>query len=336
VRPSFNPTGNEVRQNKSLSLEQLFDELDLSSFWPLLVPKHSLNGWAMTLDWQAMFKALLLKEMWKVDSRRKLVKLLESNEPLLRLCGFDRAPAHNTFSKFVRRLGSDVFEQIFHELASKIMVEHEEEGRILAIDSTLLKGYAKDRNNGSNSDPDAKWGYSTTKEWIFGYKLHLACDAELELPLAFTVTPANVCDSRECFTLLSEIARRGIRFRYVVADAGYDAKDNYYVISHMYRAVPIIAMNKRNLKKGTRDFESYLPIRRNTDVWMSLYQKRGSVERVFSRLKEELALKIVRVRKLESLKIHVATSLITMLGVALVAIKSGNIDLSKSINSCKF
>ena len=265
MRPTFNPIANEVRENKSLSLELLFGSLDLSSFWPLVLPKHSLKGWVMTLDWEAMFKALLLKEMWKIDSRRKLVKLLESNEYLLRLCGFDRAPAHNTFSKFVKRLGSDVFERIFYQLVARIR-EYKEVGRIVAIDSTLLKGYTRDWKNRENSDPDAKWGYSTTKEWVFGYKVHLACDAELELPLAFTVTPANVYDSKECFTLLSKTARRGIKFEYVIADAGYDTKDNYYLISHIYHGVPIIAMNRRNLKKKTRDFENYLPIKRNTDL----------------------------------------------------------------------
>ncbi|MBX5321828.1 MAG: transposase [Candidatus Bathyarchaeia archaeon] len=191
-------------------------------------------------------------------------------------------------------------------------------------------------NNRENSDPDAKWGYSTTKEWVFGYKVHLVCDAELELPLAFTVTPANVYDNQECFTLLSKIAKGGIKFEYVIADAGYDTKDNYYLISHIYHAVPIIAMNRRNLKKSTREFESYLPIKRDTDLWKSLYQKRGAVERVFSRLKEELALKMVKVRGINNMKTHVATSLITMICVALVAIKSGNINLSKSVNSFKY
>ncbi len=335
VRPSFNANNEMIQNDKSLSLKLLFESLDFSAFWPLLMPKYSLNGWAMTIDLEAMFKALLLKEMWKIDSRRKLVKLLESNEHLLGLCGFHKAPAHNTFSKFVRRLGADVFERTFYELVAKIR-ECQEVGRIMAIDSTFLEGYCRDWNNGENSDPDAKWGYSTTKEWIFGYKVHLACYAELELPLAFTVTPANVYDSQECFTLLSKIARSGIKFEYVVADAGYDSRDNYYVISHIYHSVPIIAMNRRNLKREAREFRNYLPIKRDVDLWKSLYQERGAVERVFSRLKEELAPKMVKVHRINNVETHVATSLITMLRVALVAIKSGNVDFSKSVNSFGF
>ena len=63
---------------------------------------------------------------------------------------------------------------------------------------------------------------------------------------------------------------------------------------------------------------------------------RGAVERVISRLKEELSLKSVKVRTLDRVRVHVAFSLIAMLAVALVAIKSGNGDRSTSVNSFRF
>ena len=55
---------------------------------------------------------------------------------------------------------------------------------ITAIDSTLLKAkgsvwHKSSMKKGivprSGIDTDAKWGYSHTKGWIFGYKLHLTC-----------------------------------------------------------------------------------------------------------------------------------------------------------------
>jgi len=95
-------------------------------------------------------------------------------------------------------------------------------------------------------------------------------------------------------------------------------------------------MNRRNLKREAREFRNYLPIKRDVDLWKSLYQERGAVERVFSRLKEELAPKMVKVHRINNVETHVATSLITMLRVALVAIKSGNVDFSKSVNSFGF
>ena len=53
---------------------------------------------------------------------------------------------------------------------------------ITAIDSTLLKAnghlwHKSSMKKGvvphSGIDTDARWGYSHTKGWIFGYKLHL-------------------------------------------------------------------------------------------------------------------------------------------------------------------
>ena len=48
----------------------------------------------------------------------------------------------------------------------------------------------------SGIDTDARWGYSHTKGWIFGYKLHLtsttAAAGHLIVPLTADVTTANV------------------------------------------------------------------------------------------------------------------------------------------------
>jgi len=48
------------------------------------------------------------------------------------------------------------------------------------------------------------------------------------------------------------------------------------------------------------------------------------VERVISRLKEELNLRSVKVRGINNVKVHIMLSLITMLIVALVAFKTEN------------
>ncbi len=45
----------------------------------------------------------------------------------------------------------------------------------------------------SGIDTDAKWGYSRTKGWIFGYKLHLTCTTgEIVVPLAADVTTETI------------------------------------------------------------------------------------------------------------------------------------------------
>jgi len=89
-------------------------------------------------------------------------------------------------------------------------------------------------------------------------------------------------------------------------------------------------------KEVIRDFEKDFPVCRNTELWKSLYNKRGAVERIKSRLKEELCLKAVKVRSLDKVRVHAAISLITMLCAALVALKTGNGNLLTSVNSFRF
>jgi transposase len=331
----LNPTQIvQLESDKKVSLEYLFDNLDFLFVWKTVMPKYHLHG--KPCDPVAIFKALLLKELRQISSNRKLAMFLSKNEFWLRKCGFEEPPHHDTFSKFVDRVGVESFEKIFDYLVSEIG-NLRSIGRIVAVDSTLIKAYSRSYKDAEPSDPDAKWGYDPNKEgWVFGYKLHLAVDAELELPLAFTVTPANVYDSVEYPNLLQKLLSKGIKPDIIIADAGYDSKRNY-LITLAEDIIPIIALNTRNLKyKEKRDWESVLPIQRESKFWEQLYRKRGAVERVFSRLKEELNLKAVKVRGLNNVKIHVILALITMLVVALVAFKSENGHLAKSVNLFKF
>ena len=69
---------------------------------------------------------------------------------------------------------------------------------ITAIDSTLInaKGHLWHKSSmkkgvvpRSGIDTDARWGYSRTKGWIFGYKIHLTCTtSKIIVPLTADVT----------------------------------------------------------------------------------------------------------------------------------------------------
>ncbi|MEM1515864.1 MAG: transposase [Candidatus Bathyarchaeia archaeon] len=69
-------------------------------------------------------------------------------------------------------------------------------------------------------------GNQPQQEWIFGYKVHLVCDTESELPLAFEVTSADVHDSKMLPIMMEKIAKMGFKPKYVLADAGYDSIKN--------------------------------------------------------------------------------------------------------------
>src|SRR6476620_5600638 len=103
---------------------------------------------------------------------------------------------------------------------------------ITAIDSTLLKAKGPVWHKSSMKkgivpcpgiDTDAKWGYSHTKGWIFGYKLHLTCSTgELVVPLTADVNTANMQDNQMYFNLTSSSVFSLPYLLYMIAGPGYD------------------------------------------------------------------------------------------------------------------
>ena len=113
---------------------------------------------------------------------------------------------------------------------------------IVAIDSTLLKakGYVWHRSSMENGivprsgiDTDARWGFSHTKGWIFGYKLHMISSTGLTiLPLAADFTTGNIQDNQmynpmtsSSMTTTTTIPEEKIC--YMIGDSGYDDQKLY-------------------------------------------------------------------------------------------------------------
>jgi hypothetical protein len=78
----------------------------------------------------------------------------------------------------------------------------------------------------SGIDMDAKWGFSHTKGWIFGYKLHMiSSSASIIVPLsADDITTANVQDNQVYNALISSLPSTTVKkTHYMIADhTGYD------------------------------------------------------------------------------------------------------------------
>ena len=81
----------------------------------------------------------------------------------------------------------------------------------------------------SGIDTDARWGFSHTKGWIFGYKLHLiSSTGSMPVPLSADVTTANVHDNQAYPALASRLPSITTRkTHYMTADPGYDDQNLY-------------------------------------------------------------------------------------------------------------
>lgn len=374
-------------------LNLFFSTLNL---WPYLKGLRSeLPQGAKGYPRDAILRALLAAPLVGISTFTGLVERLESDIRFRYQCGFGigKVPSIATFSRIFSKITeAELVEKLFNALVEECRQKGILEGNVVAIDSTAVDAYEKKQSKSrSNQTANADWGakkdsFGNTITW-FGYKLHLAVDADSELPIAFEVTPANVNDG-EIGTVLIEKAASSIedsrlKPHYYVMDAGYDQNKNYEA-AHQAYAQAIIPLNPRNekippagmLSNGTPvcsmgyemvywgadknilkfrcphvlgkvdcpygscwctdsnyglvkkvnirdDLRRYSNPHRNTRRWEELYDKRTSVERVNSRLKEYLTANRLHVWGINKVKTHLLLNMIVLLVGALACNKFG-------------
>ncbi len=125
---------------------------------------------------------------------------------------------------------NDIKERIA-AMANLFVMEKLVDPHSVAIDNTLLKakGHVWHKSSilkgivpRSGIDIDAKWGFSHTRGWIFGYKLHLiSSTGSLIVPLSAEFTRANIYDNQNYPAVTSYSLPHGTRYM-SAADLGYD------------------------------------------------------------------------------------------------------------------
>jgi hypothetical protein len=191
---------------------------------------------------------------------------------------------------------------------------------------------------------------------FYGFKLHAIVCCKTELPLAWTVVTAKAGESLFAMDLLDEVKERGFHPRTLAADKGYDA-DRIYAECAERNVAPVIparetiavkrgeegapycfhgprrfggADYKRGATKWLCPVGQCSPksvwvkadrlhpiIPRDSLRWKKLYAGRSAIERSFGRLKTELALTPLRVRRLERVKLHVDLTILSQLAYEL-------------------
>ena len=162
------------------------------------------------------------------------------NSKLALACGLLSIPCRRTFDRRLKIISTDVKERI-SAIGYLFVSEGLADPSATAIDSTLLKAkghvwHKSSMKKGvvprSGIDTDARWGYSRTKGWIFGYKLHIisttAAAGDLTVPLTADVTTANVQDNQIYVPLTSTSSVFSLTsMHHMTADPGYDDRKLY-------------------------------------------------------------------------------------------------------------
>jgi len=270
-----------------------------------------------------------------------LAQTIRSDRSLAEQLGFQRSPSHYSFSDFTRRIGEEAFNEIFYALVERLRILMPDLGRIVAVDSTQVDAYSRLPREGSRrTDPDAAFGFTRKvlrkRFWTYGYKLHVACDAEHDIPLSFKIAPANQSDMTMLPDQLKLLVSHGNKPQVLTADAGHDSKLNIFRCIK-YGIKPVIALNpRRSRKKQGRAADSLLPIKRGSTEWNEYYSMRSAIERVFARLKEELGLKDLKLRTIPRVSVHFTVCLITMLMIALASFSIGRPELYLSLEPWRY
>jgi len=173
-----------------------------------------------------------------------------------------------------------IYQKVFVHFRRKATKQGLVPGKYVAMDSSFVHTFSKRGELGSEGWNEYKKGY--------GFKLHLAIDAETRFPIACKLTNGIAADCTLAIPLLKKAKYWLRKTDYVLADKRYDWQDLVnWIVKHLHAKAGIpIKKHKRgknySWKAATRNFQ--LKAKGRT-LRRSIYNRRTSVERVFSVLK---------------------------------------------------
>lgn len=174
---------------------------------------------------------------YRLTGFRSLHRFLQAHPSIAQACGLPegQVPGDCTFGRRFKRLDGVLLEataQLLRRLTSRRLLRW----GLAVIDATLIrakglhpKGKRADRRT---NDREARWGRSTKRGWVCGYKLHaLVAVLPVILPVAWTVTPAYRNDVTQLLPTVSQERRHTRRLRRRIrdtaGDTAYDSQIRY-------------------------------------------------------------------------------------------------------------
>ena len=256
--------------------------------------KNGRDDYPVRVMWNLLIAMIVFSHKTVESFRRELSR----NSQLRRKCGLcDYAgkkhlvPPSRVFSGFIKTLLEEAEEiaGIFNVQVEELYELIPEFGKKLAGDGKYIDSYAKrepkeDQTSTDNrTENDAEWSVKeyhytdqngksqTKKEYHFGFKAHIICDVDTELPVAYSVTAANADEKAEMMKmlncpLLSNETRREIA-EYLLLDRGYDSTDMIKAIKGT-GIIPVIDI--RNCWKDGEETKQY----KGTNI---VYDYKGNV-----------------------------------------------------------
>lgn len=264
-------------------LIELFEQLNDKKLVSVLEEerKNGRNDWPVLGMWRAFIASIYYNHR----SIKSFVDELNRNPRLLNVCGLRQkahrsgkfykvcnAPSGAAFSRFLSNLMKHTTElkQVFNANVNYFYKKLSNFGEELMADGKALQSVAhknsskcKDRRaehdgefckkeyigQGSNGEVVV-----STKKW-FGFRMHLIADANYELPISYTLTPAARGEREEVLKMLSELDANKInKAKTIACDKGYDGSEFMKKIEG-YGIDPIIDIRNQWKDEETRQYK---------------------------------------------------------------------------------
>ena len=207
------------------------------------------NDYPVRVMWNLIIAMKVFGHRTVESFRRELAR----NSQLRSICGLEDfgskkhlVPPARVFSGFLKLLAQEqtaideTFDLMVLELAEKLP----EFGKDAAGDGKYLDSYAKRQgkdpnpNAGDRAERDAQWGVKeyhyedrsgkpqVKKEYHYGFKAHIICDAKTELPIGYNVLAANSDEKKAMMGLLEKMPYQITnRVEHLMLDRGYDSTE---------------------------------------------------------------------------------------------------------------
>jgi IS5 family transposase len=187
-------------------------------------------------------RILVFARLKGLENDTRLVEYLKKHPNAFKALGLNSVPDRTTVGRWWKCY-LNLLEETFAKLADMLRLVLPT--KLLIVDSTPLVDLY---------DMEAKWGH-TSKGKFRGFKLHAAVNQK-GLPLRAVFTAGNKYDGPIFPDLIWDLEAP-----YVLADAGYDSKENRHA-ARVIDAKPVIAANVRNGKAKRISYSKLLRTKR--------------------------------------------------------------------------
>ena len=253
--------------------------------------KKGRDDYPVRVMWNLILAMLVFGHTTVASFRRECSR----NSQLRKICGLDDfsnkkhlVPPQRVFTGFFKRLQSEkvLLKKIFSLQVEQISIWIPEFGASLAGEGKYIDSYAKRPSKkenvkaGNRRETDAAYSIKeyhyidkdgkmkSKKETHYGFKAHIICDVNTELPVDYRVTAANVDEKKPMTEMIKAFSEeQKNRAKVFLLDRGYDSIDMIRTIKDASMK-PIIDI--RNCWKDGEETKQY----KNTDI---VYNYKGDV-----------------------------------------------------------